>query len=44
MDIYLEGIRKVTPADVDRVAQKYLRAEKRTVGILIPTKQEKSEL
>lgn len=44
MDKYLEGIRKVTPADVVSVAQKYLREENRTVGILIPTKQEKSEL
>ena len=44
MDKYLEGIRNVTPAAVAGVAQKYLREENRTVGILIPTKQEKSEL
>jgi len=36
-DKYLEGIRKVTPQDVQRVAQKYLIEDKRTVGILIPT-------
>jgi zinc protease len=37
-DAYLEGIRKVTPEDVQRVAQKYLVADQRTVGILIPIK------
>jgi len=35
---YLEGIRKVTPRDVTRVAKKYLQEDNRTVGILIPTK------
>ena len=44
MDKYLAGVRKVTQKDVVRVAEKYLREENRTVGILIPTKQEKSEL
>ncbi|MBS1114000.1 MAG: putative Zn-dependent protease, involved in pqq synthesis (ppqF) [Nitrospirae bacterium] len=44
MDKYLAGVRKVTQEDVVRVAEKYLREENRTVGILIPTKQEKSEL
>ncbi|HXX58714.1 MAG TPA: pitrilysin family protein [Thermodesulfovibrionales bacterium] len=39
MDTYLEGIRKVTPSDVQRVAVKYLTEENRTVGILIPTKE-----
>ena len=42
MDKYLEGIRNITPADVVRVAQKYLREENRTVGILIPTKMQTS--
>ena len=37
-DTYLEGIRKVTPEDVQRVARKYLVADQRTVGILIPVK------
>jgi zinc protease len=37
-DAYIEGIRKVTPEDVQRVAQKYLVADQRTVGILIPIK------
>jgi len=37
-DKYLDGIRKVTPQDVQRVAKKYLIEDKRTVGILIPTK------
>ncbi|MBI5409808.1 MAG: insulinase family protein, partial [Nitrospirae bacterium] len=35
-DKYFEGIRKVTPQDVRRVAQKYLIEDKRTVGILVP--------
>lgn len=38
IDRYLEGIRKVTPEDVVRVAKKYLREDNRTVGILVPTK------
>ena len=37
-DTYLEQIRKVTPEDVRRVAQKYLSEENRTVGILVPQK------
>jgi zinc protease len=37
-DKYLEGIRKVTPEDVQRVAKKYIIEDKRTVGILIPVK------
>jgi zinc protease len=41
IDQYLEGIRKVTPEDVVRVAKKYLTEDNRTVGILIPTKSEK---
>ena len=43
MDEYLEGIRKVTPEEVRRVAKKYLTEDNRTVGILIPTKEVKSE-
>lgn len=39
-DVYLEGIRKVTPEDVQRVAKKYLVEDQRTVGILIPVKNE----
>jgi zinc protease len=40
---YLDGIRKVTPEDVVNVVNKYLHEDNRTVGILIPTKQVKSE-
>lgn len=40
VDTYLEGIRKVTPDDVRRVAEKYLVDEGRTTGILIPMKRE----
>ncbi|MFZ6016768.1 MAG: M16 family metallopeptidase [Nitrospirota bacterium] len=42
-DKYLEGIRKVTPEDVVRVAKKYLKEENRTVGILIPIKNQNSK-
>jgi zinc protease len=38
IDRYLEGIKKVTPEDVVKVAKKYLEEDNRTVGILIPTK------
>src|SRR4030066_129308 len=43
IDRYLEGVRKVTPEDVVKVAKKYLKEDNRTVGILIPTKEVKSE-
>jgi zinc protease len=43
MDKYLEAIRKVTPEEVRSVAKKYLTEDNRTVGILIPTKEVKSE-
>ncbi len=36
IDKYLEGIRKVSPEDVSRVAKKYLIDEGKTTGILIP--------
>ena len=36
IDKYLEGIRKVTPEEVSRVAKKYLSDEQKTTGILIP--------
>ncbi|MFQ5849512.1 MAG: M16 family metallopeptidase [Candidatus Binatia bacterium] len=38
-DQYLEKIRKVTSADILRVAKKYLDPDRRTVGILVPTKE-----
>jgi zinc protease len=37
MDRYLDGIRKVTVEDVQRVAKQYLDPDRRTVGVLIPT-------
>ncbi|MFZ5907927.1 MAG: M16 family metallopeptidase [Nitrospirota bacterium] len=40
VDTYVEGIRKVTPEDVVDVAKRYLHAENRTVGILIPMKSQ----
>ena len=33
---YIPSIRKVTPEDIQRVAEKYLLPENRTVGVLIP--------
>jgi zinc protease len=36
IDTYLDGIRNVTPEDVRSVAEKYLVAERKTTGILIP--------
>jgi len=36
---YLAAIRKVTAADILRVAKKYLDPDRRTVGALIPTKE-----
>jgi zinc protease len=39
MNQYIAGIRKVTPEDVLKVAQKYFVDEKKTTGILIPTKE-----
>ncbi len=40
MDRYLEKIRKLTSADLMRVAEKYLQPDRRTVGIMIPTREE----
>ena len=40
LDGFLEGVRKVTAADVQRVAKQYLTQDNRTVAILIPTKPE----
>lgn len=40
-DKYLLGVRKVSPEDVRRVAEKYLVPDKRTTGILIPLKGDK---
>ena len=38
MDGYLDGIRKVTREDIRRVAKRYLDRDRRTVGVLVPTK------
>ena len=40
-DQYLVGVRKVSPEDVRRVAEKYLVPDTRTTGILIPLKGDK---
>jgi zinc protease len=37
---YLEKLASVTPADLQRVAQKYLRPQNRVVGTYIPTEVE----
>jgi zinc protease len=39
MDAYLDGIRRVTREDIRRVAKQYLDRDRRTVGVLIPTKE-----
>jgi zinc protease len=39
MESYLDGIRKVNRDDIRRVAKKYLERDRRTVGVLIPTKE-----
>ncbi len=39
IDKYLEGIRRVSPEDVQRAANKYLIDDKKTVGILVPIKK-----
>ena len=40
MDEYLDGIRKVSREDIRRVARDYLLPDRRTVGTLIPTKED----
>lgn len=42
-DKYLEGVRRVTPKDVQAVAQRYLVKEKSTVGVLIPIINKESQ-
>jgi zinc protease len=39
MNSYLDGIRKVTREDIQRVANTYLDRDRRSVGILIPIKE-----
>jgi zinc protease len=39
MDTYLDGIRKVSREDIRRVAKKYLDRDRRTVGVMIPIKE-----
>jgi zinc protease len=39
LDGYLDGIRKVSREDIRRVAKQYLDRDKRTVGVLMPTKE-----
>jgi len=41
LDDYLAAIRKVTAADILKAAKRYLDPDRRTVGTLIPTKEEK---
>jgi zinc protease len=38
---YLKKLAQVTPADLQRVAQKYLRPQNRVVGVYLPTQGEK---
>lgn len=43
LEKYLDGIRKVSPEDVKRVAEKYLIPDRRTTGILIPVTDGKKQ-
>jgi zinc protease len=43
MDGYLDGIRNVKREDLRRVATQYLDRDRRTVGLLIPTKDKRNE-
>ena len=43
IDDYLPSIRKVTQEDIMRVAKKYLIADNRTVGVLIPLPPKKEQ-
>jgi zinc protease len=36
IDDYIPSIREVSPADIQRVAERYLTPDNRTVGILLP--------
>jgi zinc protease len=40
MHEYLDGVRRVTPEDVRRVARRYFVDDNRTVGILIPVRKD----
>lgn len=40
MNDYLDGIRKVTREDIRRVAKQYLDRDRRTIGVLVPTKEQ----
>jgi zinc protease len=42
MEKYLDGIRAVKPEDVQEVAKRYFKDENKTVGFLIPIKNEKA--
>ena len=44
IDDYLPSIRKVTPEDIQRVANRYLIPDNRTVGILIPLPPKEEKL
>jgi zinc protease len=37
MDSYIDGIRRVTREDIQRVAKQYLDRDRRTVGVMMPT-------
>ncbi|MBI1823848.1 MAG: insulinase family protein [Nitrospirae bacterium] len=42
-DTYLDSLKKVSPADIQRVARKYFSPDSKTVGTLVPVAHDKSE-
>jgi zinc protease len=44
IDDYLPSIRKVSQEDIMRVAKKYLVADNRTAGVLIPLPPKKEQM
>lgn len=43
LDSYLDGVRKVTPEAVQKVAQKYLVVDRSSVGTLVPVKANRKQ-
>lgn len=44
LESYIDEIRRVTPEEIMRVAQKYFVEDKRTVGVLVPLPQQQPDI